>query len=191
MKPPYRIAELESWVRGVEEAMISATDRAEAAEAEIARRDAVAGEVVHLYREHNPCNGMKTDWVEIDSEQLASLKESTDPDTSEFRTLQDAASPAVVSDGALREVIRIWHLSDFPSPEVYSQMREALGAQPQKPVSLVGDAVVYEHVKSLAQYGTLPNGVKVTAEFAAGFNYRGEVDKIALDAANVKWEMNK
>lgn len=80
MKPSYRIAELESWVRGVEEAMISATDRAaeaererdeykhrckvsdgacaiaeqqrdhwmqraKVAEAEIARRDAQAGEL--------------------------------------------------------------------------------------------------------------------------------------------------
>lgn len=71
-----------------------------------------------------------------------------------------------------------------------------LGAQPQKPVVLVGDAIVFEHVTNgLAQYGTLPKGKKVTAEFAAGFaagfNCRGEVDKIALDAANVKWEVKK
>jgi hypothetical protein len=35
----------------------------------------------------------------------------------------------VVSDDVLREVIRIWQRSDFPSPEVYSQMRDALSAQ--------------------------------------------------------------
>lgn len=68
--------------------------RVQQAEAEIARLDAAAGEVVHLYREHNPCNGMKTDWIEIDSEQLASLKESTDPETAEFRALQEVAPPA-------------------------------------------------------------------------------------------------
>lgn len=71
------------------------------------------------------------------------------------------------------------------------QQCSELGAQPQKPVALVGDAVVYEHVKSLAQYGTLPNGAKVTAQFAAGFNYRGEIDKSALDAANVPYGVKK
>lgn len=71
---------------------------AQKAEEEIARRDAAAGEAVHLYREHNPCNGMKTDWIEIDSEQLASLKESTDPETAEFRTLHDAAPPAAAGE---------------------------------------------------------------------------------------------
>ncbi|MCS3605285.1 hypothetical protein [Erwinia rhapontici] len=104
--------------------------------------------------------------------------------------LYTAAQSAVVSDDVLREVVRAWVAAPYPGPYVYEKMRKALGAQPQKPVVLVGDAIVFEHVTNgLAQYGTLPKGKKVTAEFAAGFNYRGEVDKIALDAANVKWEL--
>lgn len=75
------------------------------------------------------------------------------------------------------------------SDETVLQVVRNLTSQ-QKPVVLRGDAVVYEHITNgTAEFGTLPNGKKVTAEFAAGFNYRGEVDKIALDAANVKWEV--
>ncbi|WP_338570537.1 hypothetical protein VRB37_16610 [Erwinia billingiae] len=67
--------------------------RLEAAEAELARRDAAAGEAIHFYREHNPTNGMKTDWIEVDSIQFGFLQDSTDPDTAEFRTLYTAAQP--------------------------------------------------------------------------------------------------
>lgn len=103
--PSDELSRLREWVKCVEAERDKAISwhssllkKHDKLQADIARRDAAAGEVVHLYREHNPCNGMKTDWIEIDSEQLASLKESTDPDTAEFRTLQDAAPPAVAGE---------------------------------------------------------------------------------------------
>lgn len=235
MKPPYRIAELESWVRGVEEAMISATDRAataererdelrklsvtriilditpgengmgheihaksvseveslisslyerlEAAEAEIARRDAEAGEPVAWQFQSD---GGK--WLDIHDPEDA-LRYGY-----KVRELYTAAPPVVLPPlkKITASVPTDWHRGVVYGWNCCIEMALKLGAQPQKPVSLVGDAIVYEHVNNgLAQYGTLPNGARVTAQFAAGFNYRGEIDKSALDAANVKWEMNK
>jgi inactivated superfamily I helicase len=46
---------------------------------------------------------MKTDWIEVDSEQLAMLRESTDPNTAEFRSLYTAA-PAAVLPGEVEEL---------------------------------------------------------------------------------------
>lgn len=232
MKPPCRITKLESWVRGVEEAMISATDhaaaaererdeykhrckvsdgacaiaeqqrehwmqRAKVAEAEIARRDAAASEPVawQFYDAGAWHNGSNHN----------NHRENTQKAGYRIRELCVMGAQPAVLPPAIGEVRLGEYRDDGTRPATVVCLHDQadwenfadgtklyLGAQPQKPVVLVGDAVVYEHVKNgLAQYGTLPNGVKVTAEFAAGFNYRGEVDKIALDAANVKWELNK
>lgn len=112
--------------------------RAEAAEAEIARRDAAASEPADRIVDDG-C-GQQIGGVGV-SDQLNCVW----PIGTKFYT---AAPPAVVSDDALREVIRIWQRSDCPSPEVYSQMRDALGAQPAVlPPEMIADetSMMSEH----------------------------------------------
>lgn len=230
-----RIAELESWVRGVEEAMISATDHAaaadrelyeaimtrlevseglsiatrryELAEEEIARRDAAAGEPVGLlefsdYMTAEELAGMKPRRVAVKelfegglkvgdhlytAAPPAVLPPEMKPEPEKYDVIDHGfitgynqcraealalgappQKPAVVSDDALREVIRIWQRSGCPSPEVYSQMREALGAQPQKPVSM-------------------PESVRIDN----GYYFDMDDIFVALDAANVPYEVKK
>lgn len=178
------------------------------AEAEIARRDAAASEPADRIVDDG-C-GQQIGGVGV-SDQLNCVW----PIGTKFYT---AAPPAVVSDDALREVIRIWQRSDCPSPEVYSQMRDALGAQPAVlPPEMIADetSMMSEHAAYWYNKGRADTAVlcaqpqkpvflpadrtddKSVSTFDsekfydAGWNSRGKADKEALDAANVPYEVKK
>lgn len=165
-----QIARMESKFSMAKRALDSKTARCEKAEAELRRRDAAAGEAVHFYRELNPYNGMKTDWIEVDSEQLAMLRESTDPNTAEFRSLYTDAPPAVLPPERLSLNNGVVGFNEGYN-ECLADAR-ALGAQQQKPVQL-------------------PNGCGERYAWSDGVHNLLCDIKSELDAANVKWEAKK
>lgn len=142
--------------------------RAQKAEAEIARRDAAAGEPVAWISERNLANLGKQFSVTVKHEPVMVRPVP----------LYTAPPPAVVSDDALREVIRTWQKADFPSPEVFNQMREVIGAQPQNPVVLPDLCV-----------GVVQDGHAVMVPYKSGHWFNKTAVLEALDAANVKWEL--
>lgn len=58
-------------------------------------------EPVILYRQRNPANGMKTDWMELHPEEFKLLKQYSD-ENAEFMTLYRHAQPAPVVPNGLR-----------------------------------------------------------------------------------------
>lgn len=120
-----RIAKLESWVRGVEEAMISATNHAAEAErerddlrAELKRRDAAAGEPVGLFVK---CGDT---WYETDAEDGTKLYIAAPP----------AVPPPEMETPSAKMTYTRGHADGWN--DCRSAMM-ALGAQPQKPVAEV------------------------------------------------------
>lgn len=141
------LAVADAWVR-----------RAKAAEAEIERRDAAAGEAFAYI-----------DGSHLDQFGWGYVFKQPSPMRSGCKLPVYAAAPSgVISDDALREAVRAWLSAPYPGPYVYGKMRKALGAQPQKPVSM-------------------PGSVRINN----GYYFDMDDIFVALDAANVAYEVKK